>query len=121
MRVSTVTGVITTYIEQSAMASGCGRGPDRDRGCDFVGERGSFEGDRDSSGARLSISDKGPMLCKRCEKTNITEKYWEKSGRPEWAQLVNTDTILSDDSTYASLSAMTHSGTAVSLTSSITK
>jgi len=28
-------------------------------------------------------------------KRNITEKYWEKFGRPEWAQLVNTDTVLS--------------------------
>ena len=77
------------------MASGRGIGRGRGHRRDFVGERGSFEGDRGSSGARLSISDKGPRLCKRCEKTNITEKYWEKFGHPEWAQLVNTDTILS--------------------------
>jgi len=63
MRVSTVTGVITTYIEQSAMASGCGRGPDRDRGRDFVGERGSFGGYRGSHGGRQTVGDKGPRQC----------------------------------------------------------
>jgi len=82
---------VSTAIEQSAMASGRGRG--RDRGRDFVGGRGSFGGGRDSYSGRQTVGDKGFRKCKHCGRNNyIFEKYLEKFDRPEWAQLVDTDT-----------------------------
>jgi len=61
MRVSTGAGVTTApSIQQSAMTSGRGRGRGRGRWHDFVGGHGLFGGGRRSSGARLTVSDKGP-------------------------------------------------------------
>ena len=77
MRVSTGADVTTApSIEQSAMASGRGRGRGLDRGRDFVGGRDSFGGSRGSYGDRQTVEDKGPRLCKRCGRNNhISEKY----------------------------------------------
>jgi len=64
MRVSAGAEVTTTpSIEQFAMTSGRGRGRGRGRKRHFVEERGSFGG-HGSFGARLTVSDKGPRLCK---------------------------------------------------------
>ena len=61
------------------------RGRDRHfggRGCGFVG------GGRESYRGRQSASEKGPRQCRHYGRSNhISEKCWEKFGRPEWAQL----------------------------------
>ena len=66
------------------MVSGCGRGRGRvfgGRGREFIG------GGRDLYGGRQSASEKGP-----CGRSNhISEKCWKKFGRPEWAQLSESD------------------------------
>jgi len=83
--VSTGAAVTTApSIEQSAMASTREKGRGRER--DFMGGSGSFGGGRGFSGARVTVSDKRPRLCKRRERTNHTSaKCWEKFSRPEWA------------------------------------
>ena len=87
MRVFTGADVISALsIEQSTMASGHGRDHGRGCECDFVGGRGSYVD-------RKTIGDKGPKQCKHCRRNNhISEKCWEKFGRREWAQLIDTDT-----------------------------
>ena len=84
----------TLSIEQSAIASGCGRGCDCGRGRDFVEGRGSFGGDHHSNGGKQTVGDKGPIQCKYCGRNNhISEKCWEKFGRREWAQLIDTELL----------------------------
>ena len=61
MRVSIGADVTTALsIEQSAMASGRGRGHCHDRERDYIRGRGLFGGGCGFSGARLTVSDKGP-------------------------------------------------------------
>ena len=95
------------------MASG--RGSGRGRGRDFVGGRGSFGGGRGSYSGRQTVGDKGFRKCKHCGRNNISEKYWEKFDRPEWAQLVDTDTPPCDIA-YIHAPSATHSGTSGSPT-----
>jgi len=47
---------------------------------------------------------------------HISEKCWEKFGRPVWAQLVDTDTPPPGDITYVPAPSATHSSTSRSLT-----
>jgi len=57
------------------------------------------------------------MQHKHCGRNNhISEKCWEKFDRPEWAQLVDTDTSPLGDITYVPTPSATHSGTSGSLT-----
>ena len=60
---------------------------------------------------------KEPGQCKQCRRNNhIFEKFWEKFDRPKLAQLVDTDTPLPDDITYAPDPSTTHTGTSGSPT-----
>jgi len=115
MHVSTEADVTTApSIEHSAMASGRGRGRGREH--DFIGGRDLFGGHRGSYGGRQTVGDKGLRQCKHCGRNNhISEKCWEKFGRPEWAQLVDTDTPLLGDITYVPAPSI-HYGTSESLT-----
>ncbi|XP_020243477.1 uncharacterized protein LOC109821726 [Asparagus officinalis] len=100
MQVSTgVTSDTTTpsppTMDQSAMFSNRGKGRGRGRGRDSGGGRGSF-------GGRQGESDKGSRQCGHCGRTNhISEKCWEKFGRPQWAHVADTE------STNSSISATT--------------
>ncbi|XP_020261846.1 uncharacterized protein LOC109837879 [Asparagus officinalis] len=72
-------------VDQSAMFSSRGRGRGRGRGRDSVGGRGSFSG-------RQGDSDRGSHQCGHCGRTNhISEKCWEKFGRPQWAQVADAE------------------------------
>ncbi|XP_020265126.1 uncharacterized protein LOC109840777 [Asparagus officinalis] len=72
-------------VDQSAMFSsrGKGYGRGRDRGRDSVGGCYSFSG-------RHHDSDRGSRQCGHYGRTNhISKKYWEKFGRPQWAQVAD--------------------------------
>ena len=44
------------------------------------------------SGGRLNASEKGLRHCMHCGRNNhISEKCWTKFGRPEWAQLADSE------------------------------
>ena len=48
--------------------------------------------DTNFSGGRLNASEKGLRHCMHCGQNNhISEKCWMKFGRPEWAQLVDSE------------------------------
>ncbi|XP_020260332.1 uncharacterized protein LOC109836748 isoform X2 [Asparagus officinalis] len=106
MQVSTgVTSDTTTpsppTMDQSVMFSNRGKGRGRGRGRDSGGGRGSF-------GGRQGESDKGSRQCGHYGRINhISEKCWEKFGRPQWAQVADTE------STNSSISATTSDGPAV--------
>ena len=71
------------------MVSRRGRGCGHDRCCDFEGGRGSFERDRGFY--------------------NISEKYWEKFGRLEWAHLADADTPAPSDTVHVHTLSAPHS------------
>ena len=90
MRVSVGADVFSALsFEQFVMIFG----RDRGRGHDFGRRgRGFVGGGRGSYGGRQSASEKGPRQCRHCGRSNhIFEKCWEKFGRPEWAQLFESD------------------------------
>jgi len=92
MRVSIGANVSSaSFVDQSVMYSGRGRGRIRGRGCDFGGH-GSFGAGRNVPGGQLNMSDKGSRHCTHCGQNNhSSEKCWTKFGRPEWAQLADSD------------------------------
>jgi len=88
MRVSAGSEVSSApSIEESVIISG--RGRVRGRNCDFGGRgHGSLEVDVESA------SEKGPWQCRHCGRNNhISEKCWEKFGRPEWAQFSDSGSL----------------------------
>ena len=81
---------------------GIGRGHDHDSG----GGCGSFGSGRSFTGGRYSTPDKGPRHCKHCGQSNhISEKCWEKFGRPEWAQLADSNPPAPSDTPHVPSSA----------------
>ena len=85
-------------IEQYAMVFRHGRGHSHDRNRVFGRGYGTFGGDRDSYDGRQTIGDKRSRQCKYYGRNNyISEKYWEKFGRPEWAQLADADSLALSD------------------------
>ncbi|XP_020255709.1 uncharacterized protein LOC109832716 [Asparagus officinalis] len=85
-------------LDQSAMFSSRDRGRDRGhgRGRDSVGGRGSFSRRHDNS-------DRGSRQCGHYGRTNhISEKCWEKFGRPQWAQVADAESTRSPISTTTS-------------------
>ena len=66
---------------------------DHSRGRDFRGRgHGFVRGVCGSYGGRQSASEKGPLQCRHCGRSNyISERCWEKFGRPEWVQPSESD------------------------------
>jgi len=62
----------------------------------------------------LVIRDSGNVST--AKEITTSEKYWEKFGRPEWVQLVDTDTPPPGDINYAQALSVTHSSTSESPT-----
>jgi len=117
MHVSTRAAVsFASFIEQSAMYSGCDRGCGRDYGHDRkFGGRGSFRAGHIFTDGNQSTPDKGHRHCKHCRRSNhVSEKCWEKFGRPEWAQLVDFDPSALCDTRHVPSSA--HPGPSSSFT-----
>ena len=111
MRVSTGSEVASApSMEQSAIISGRDRG--RGSGRDFGG-RGFIRGGRGSYESRERASEKDHRQCRHCGCNNhISEKCWEKFGRPEWAQLSDSSSPPSCG-TQSSSSAIPNSSTVV--------
>ncbi|XP_020266951.1 uncharacterized protein LOC109842493 [Asparagus officinalis] len=83
--ISDTTAPSPPTIDQSAIFSGRGRGHGRGHGRDSEGGCGSF-------GGRPCESDKRSRQYGHCGRTNhISEKCWEKFGRPQWAQISQAD------------------------------
>ena len=77
----------------------------------------SLEVDVDSYDGRRGVFDKGLSKCKHCGRSNhVLEKFWEKVGWPEWAQLVDADTPASGDTTHAPVMSVAHLGSSGSST-----
>ena len=83
---------ILCIIYSSVMYSERCRGRGHGREHDFGGGHGSFGAGHKFFGGRLNASDKGPRHCTHCGQNNhISDKYWMKFGRSEWAHLVDSD------------------------------
>jgi len=51
------------------------------------------------------------MQCKYCGRNNHnSKKFWEKFGRPEWAQLTDADTLAAGDIAHVQTLSAPHSG-----------